>query len=107
MLIKHSVFCSWRAVALLHHRRTLVSGFRFIRMHHSVLVGVERAMFEVQLLGRQRQFITILAGAKTHGVVAAVGLGHAAGKGAGVHQIRQGRGVLVILFVVLLLGPDD
>src|ERR1700690_1176621 len=91
----------------LHHRRTLVGGFRLIRMDYAILAGIERAVFEVHLLGGERQFITIFTGVETHGVIPAIGLGHAAGEGTGVNQVRQGGGVLVILFVVLLLGADD
>src|ERR1700675_4694122 len=91
----------------LHCWRTLVGGFLLIRMDHAIFVGIERAMFGVHLLGRQCQFVTIFAGMKTHGVVPTIGLGHAAGKGAGVNQVRQGRGIPDILFLVLLLSPNE
>src|SRR5579863_1473543 len=76
-------------------------------MHHAILGGVERAMLTIHLLRSHRQFITVLAGVETYGVIPAIGLSHAFGKGAGVNQVRQASGVLVIFFVVLLLRPDD
>src|SRR5580700_382368 len=91
----------------LHARRIFVRRLRLIGVNHTILIRVESAMFRVQLLGSHRQLVTIFAGMETHGVIPPVCLGHAFGEGAGMNQVCQTGRVLVTLFVVLLLRPDD
>src|SRR5580704_14635064 len=67
-------------------------------------------MLSVELLGSQSQLIAVFlfVRVKTHGVVAAIRLGHALGEGTcAAHQVGQSSRVLVILLVVFLLRPDD
>jgi hypothetical protein len=83
-----------------------VGGFFFVGVDFAVILSVERPVLGVELLGRHRQDEAVFLALEAGGVVAAVGIDHALGEGAGVHEFGERSGEVVVLLVELVLGPD-
>ena len=64
-------------------------------------------MLGVKMIGRHGEDETVFRAFETDGVVAAVGIDHALGEGAGVDEFGQGSGEMAILFLELVLGAEN
>ena len=64
-------------------------------------------MLGVELFWRHGEDEAVVLAFESGGVVAAVGIDHALGEGAGVDEFGERRGVVVVLLVELALGAEN
>jgi len=80
--------------------------FFFVGLDFAVIFGVEGAMLGVKLLGHHDENVADFFSPGINGVVAAIRIDHALGKGTGVDQVGERGGEVVVLLVELALGAD-
>jgi hypothetical protein len=95
------------ARCLLHDGGIGVGGFLFVGVDLAVVFGIEGAMLGVEVAGRHGEDETVFLAFETGGVVAAVGIDHAFGEGAGVDEFGEGCGEMAVLFIELALGAEN
>src|SRR6266849_4605769 len=95
-----------RRLISFNNRRLLIGRTLVVSVDDAILVGVKRPVLGIELLGREGQIKTVLVWLEADGIVAPFRIYHALGKGAGVYQLGQGGGELVVLLLVELLGSQ-
>src|SRR5208282_3788059 len=87
--------------------RIFIGGFFFVAVDFAVVLCVERAVLGVEVLRRHGQDEAILLAFEAGGIVAAVGVDHALGEGAGVHQFGERSCEVSVLLFETVLGAQN
>ena len=96
-----------KLVLLFHNRGVGVGGLGFVGVNLSVVFGVEGTVLGVHILWSHGEDVAVFLAFEVCGVVSALGVDHALGERSGVHEVSEGSGEVVVLFVELVLGTDD
>src|SRR5579863_7890904 len=95
-----------RMTELFHNWGIRVGGFVFFGVDFAVVFGVEGAVFGVEVLRGHGEDEAVFFAFEAGGVVAAVGIDHAVGEGAGVDEFGEGGGEVSVLLFEAVLGAE-